>query len=42
MTGIGMYYPDGICMQRVGIKIDEEIKPTILGIKKGEADFTSR
>jgi len=36
MTGIGMYYPDGTCMQRVGIKIDEEIRPTIAGIKKGK------
>ena len=36
MTGIGMYYPDGTCMQRVGIRIDEEIKPTIAGIKKGK------
>ena len=35
MTGLGMYYPDGTCMQRVGIKIDKEIKPTIAGIKKG-------
>ena len=33
MTGLGMYYPDGTCMQRIGIKIDEEIKPTIAGIK---------
>ncbi|MDO5523753.1 MAG: S41 family peptidase [Bacteroidia bacterium] len=35
VTGIGLYYPDGTCMQRAGIKIDEEIKPTIEGIKKG-------
>ncbi|MDL2322519.1 hypothetical protein LJC52_00860 [Bacteroidales bacterium OttesenSCG-928-A17] len=35
MTGIGMYYPDGTCMQRAGIKIDEEIKPTIEGVRKG-------
>ncbi len=35
ITGIGTYYPDGTCMQRAGVKIDEEIKPTIEGIKKG-------
>jgi C-terminal processing protease CtpA/Prc len=35
MTGIGMHYPDGTYTQRVGIKIDEEIKPTIEGIRKG-------
>ena len=36
MTGIGAYYPDGTCMQRIGVKIDKEIKPTIDGIKKGK------
>lgn len=35
ITGIGMYYLDGTCMQRAGIRIDEGIKPTIEGIKKG-------
>lgn len=35
MTGIGVYYPDGTCMQRTGVIIDEEIKPTIDGIRKG-------
>ena len=36
MTGLGMYYPDLTCTQRVGIKIDEEVKPTIDGIRKGK------
>jgi hypothetical protein len=36
MTGIGVHYPDGTCMQRAGVKIDKEIKPTIDGIKKGK------
>lgn len=42
MTGIGMYYPDGTCMQRVGIKIDKEIKPTIDGIKKGKDEVLEK
>ena len=42
MTGIGMYYPNGICMQRVGIKIDEEIKPTVAGIKSGRDEPLER
>lgn len=35
LTGIGKYYPDGTCMQRTGVLLDEEIKPTIEGIRKG-------
>jgi len=42
MTGIGMYYPDGTCMQRTGVKIDEEIKPTIAGIKSGRDELLER
>ena len=42
MTGIGVYYPDGICMQRIGIIIDEEIKPTIAGIKSGSDEPLER
>lgn len=42
MTGLGVYYPDGTCMQRLGVKIDEEIKPTIDGIKKGKDEPLDR
>ena len=42
MTGLGVYYPDGICMHRIGIKIDEEIKPTIAGIKSGRDEPLER
>ncbi|SFK82293.1 S41 family peptidase [Proteiniphilum acetatigenes] len=42
MTGIGVYYPDGTCMQRTGVRIDEEIKPTIDGIKKGKDEPLER
>ncbi len=33
ISGIGVYYPDGKQTQRVGIKPDFEIKPTIEGIR---------
>ena len=42
MTGLGMYYPDGTCMHRIGVKIDEQIKPTINGIKKGKDEPLDR
>ncbi len=42
MTGLGMYYPDGTCMQRVGVRIDEEISPTISGIKAGRDELLER
>jgi carboxyl-terminal processing protease len=35
-TGLGIYYPDESQTQRVGIKIDIVIKPTIEGIRSGK------
>ena len=35
MTGLGVYYPDGSETQRVGVKIDIEVRPTIKGIQEG-------
>ncbi len=35
ISGIGILYPDGTETQRVGIKIDKEVKPTIKGIIDG-------
>lgn len=34
-TGIGIYYPDGTQTQKVGIKIDEKVVPTIQALKEG-------
>ena len=34
-SGIGIFYPDFTETQRKGVKIDIEVKPTILGIKQG-------
>jgi carboxyl-terminal processing protease len=35
ISGTGIYYPDGRETQRVGVKIDIEVKPTIKGIQEG-------
>lgn len=35
ISGLGIFYPDGRQTQRVGIKIDYEIYPTIKGIMEG-------
>lgn len=33
ISGLGVYYPDGTETQRVGVKIDRYVEPTIAGIK---------
>lgn len=35
ISGIGCIYPDGTESQRLGVKIDKVVKPTIKGIKEG-------
>ena len=35
ISGLGVYYPDGTCAQRKGVKIDYVVKPTLQGIKSG-------
>ena len=42
MSGIGIYYPDGRPTQRVGITPDIEVKPSILGIRKGKDEILER
>lgn len=42
ITSIGVYYPDGADTQRVGIKIDEIVQPTIQGIKNGRDELLER
>lgn len=39
ISGIGVYYPDGTETQRVGIRIDEEVRPTIQGIQEGRDEL---
>ena len=41
-SGIGVYYPDGRKTQRIGIKPDIEVKPTISGIKQGKDEVLDR
>lgn len=36
MSGTGIYYPDGQPTQRVGIRIDKLVRPTIKGIAAGK------
>lgn len=35
ISGLGVYYPDGTNAQRQGVKIDQVVKPSILGVKEG-------
>ncbi|MDR0988738.1 MAG: hypothetical protein LBM06_04690 [Prevotellaceae bacterium] len=42
ITGVGMYYPDGTCTQRTGVKLDETVYPTIAGIKQGRDEVLER
>lgn len=42
ISGIGFYYSDGSDVQRKGVKIDIESKPTIEGITKGKDEVLER
>ncbi|MCZ4223847.1 S41 family peptidase [Pedobacter rhodius] len=42
ISGIGVFYPDGKPTQRVGVKIDEVIYPTINGIKQGKDELLEK
>ncbi len=35
-SGFGVYYPDGTQTQRVGVKVDKIVTPTIAGIRAGK------
>jgi C-terminal processing protease CtpA/Prc len=39
ISGLGVNYPDGTETQRVGIRIDQVVKPTIAGIKAGRDEL---
>ena len=41
-TGIGIYYPDGREIQRVGVKIDIKFYPTIEGIRQGRDELLEK
>lgn len=42
ISGIGVFYPDGKPTQRVGVKIDSIIYPTINGIKEGRDELLEK
>jgi len=42
ISGIGIFYPDGTETQRVGVKIDIEVKPTIQGIREGRDEVLEK
>lgn len=42
ISGIGVFYPDGKPTQRVGVKIDEVIYPTINGVKQGKDELLDK
>tara|TARA_R110002167_G_scaffold259019_1_gene465539 strand:- start:81 stop:1160 length:1080 start_codon:yes stop_codon:yes gene_type:complete len=41
-SGIGIFYPDFTETQRKGVRIDIEVKPTILGIKQGRDEVLEK
>jgi C-terminal processing protease CtpA/Prc len=42
ISGLGVFYPDGKPTQRVGVKIDYPIKPTIKGITEGKDELLDK
>lgn len=42
ISGIGVYYPDGTETQRVGVKIDIPMKPTLKGIISGRDELLEK
>ncbi|RYE14591.1 MAG: peptidase S41, partial [Sphingobacteriales bacterium] len=42
ISGIGVFYPDNTPTQRVGVKIDHVIKPTIKGIAEGRDELMEK
>ena len=42
MTGISAYYPDGRETQRVGLRIDVPVRPTIVGLREGRDELRDR
>jgi C-terminal processing protease CtpA/Prc len=42
ISGIGIFYPDGTPTQRVGVKIDYPMKPTVKGITEGKDELLEK
>ena len=41
-SGIGVYYPDGTETQKVGVRIDVTVRPTIAGIQAGRDEVLEK
>lgn len=41
-SGLGIYYPDGTCAQRKGVKIDIVVQPSISGIRQGKDEILEK
>ncbi len=41
-SGTGIFYPDQSEVQRVGVRLDHEVTPTIAGIRNGEDEVMSK
>ncbi|MET0634502.1 MAG: S41 family peptidase [Chitinophagaceae bacterium] len=41
-SGIGVFYPDGSPTQRVGVRIDYPVQPTIKGIREGRDELLEK
>lgn len=42
ISGLGVFYPDGTKTQRVGVKVDIEVNPTIEGLKNGKDEVMDK
>jgi len=42
ISGLGVFYPDGTPTQRLGVKVDIEIHPTVAGIKAGRDEVLEK
>lgn len=42
ISGIGVFYPDGTPTQRVGVKIDYVLKPTVKGLVEGKDELLEK
>ena len=42
ISGIGVFYPDGTPTQRIGVKIDYPLHPTIKGINEGKDELLEK
>ncbi|WP_300596547.1 S41 family peptidase [Niabella sp.] len=41
-SGIGVFYPDNTGTQRVGVKIDQVVKPTVEGVRQGRDELLEK